>query len=972
MKRQHQNPRLYWGLAILFFGVYLFTPHSIYNRLTVGWAEDPGSGTRGFALASNPTDDDDDDGLTNEEEAALGTDPNNPDTDGDGIIDGGDPSVLARVLPPDSAFKDSDAGLRKAMLARLDGIEDHMLAGDIEQALTALENLQRRVDGCPPKAKKDDWIVDCTEQLRVRALIETLISNHFSYAIDDSTVPSVPEIPGPSGGPPRPVGVAVDPDGEPEEFVVNEVIFKPENLTDLYDFLATYDGTVLHDGTPRLIDGATPTPDLPASTGWYLIRVDTALSQLDDIAPNMEAAGLRGSWSFSSEEAARLAALVARETGRQVSANFLTRLAQSCTVCEHPLVGGGNADAAKWWWMTEDDDPSTPGDQGLSIGVIHAWEYLRYKGYPPMAPYVPVTVAVIDTGFDLDETTGLPLNGNLDYSWYRSRPPQLDEIDYDWTAGGPGYALGCDGCWHGQVSFGACCAYSRNLFGSAGTSGGQIRPILIKIGYDVHSAAIGVYDALYNNADVINMSVCFECGSFCHLVYDANMLKAVLIGAKNIGSIVVAAAGNAGDDISDNHRIPCELDGAICVGAMDRNLKARKSSNFGSVVDMWAPNGILSTVTRNSAASDGNVDDLGEDELHEAFGTSVSSPYLAGIVALMKMLDNSIPYYKVLSILQSTANTSPDAKVSPGYVDAYRAVEKVKPNQPPTVKITKPIDGASTSYLNVAFEAEVTDPELLSGPYASQFESTVAFYDLPAGPLCTSTGVGPALACTVPQMNPGTYVIAAKATDAFGATAVSNFITITVTNQPPKAFVTYPPDSSTFYTSQKINLRGYAYDPDPDEVLPGAALTWNSNIDGVLGTGPDISVSLQAGTHTITLKAVDPLGAAGTASITLYVQAGAGYPTAYITQPQNNAVFALGEPITFEGEGIDPEDGKLTGSSLEWKSDIDGFLGTGDTITVILSGVQYQTVVHNVSLKVTDSDGHEATDSIRVQVMHHF
>ena len=47
----------------------------------------PQAGSRPGEFVVNPTGDDDGDGLTNEEEAALGTDPNEADTDGDGISD---------------------------------------------------------------------------------------------------------------------------------------------------------------------------------------------------------------------------------------------------------------------------------------------------------------------------------------------------------------------------------------------------------------------------------------------------------------------------------------------------------------------------------------------------------------------------------------------------------------------------------------------------------------------------------------------------------------------------------------------------------------------------------------------------------------------------------------------------------------------------------------------------------------------
>ena len=972
MKRLYLKSMLIWGLAVLTFCTCLFIPYKIIDKQGILRNASTNSGYQALAHANISTADDDDDGLTIAEESELGTDPGNPDTDGDGIIDGGDPSVLAGVLPPDSAFKDSGGGLRKAMLSRLDDIEDQMLAFNIEEALRALENLKRRVDGCLPTADKDDWIVNCDEQLRVRNLIATLIANHFSYTINSNIIP--PEsLPGIKGGPPRPVGVAVGPSGKAEEFIINEVILKPDNTNELYDFLAKYNGSVLQDGKLRLIDVVTsppkpPPPGLPDSTGYYLIQIDPAFSQIDDIAPNMEAAGLRGNWSFSSDEAAKLMALVARETGSGITPNFLTKSDQSCTVCEHPLSNGDYADAATWWWMNEDDNPATSAVEGLSIGVIHAWEYLKYKGYPPMnVSYYPVRVAIIDRGFDLDETTGVPLNGNLDYFFLGSKPMQLDEVDVDWTAGGPNPAGGVK-TWHGQLTFGVCCAYPRNLYGTAGTGGSEVRPILIRASVDWYTSATAVYDAIYNNADVINMSSSGDCCSLCRTFGVANAFEAAIKSARNFDTVVVASAGNDETDTNDVNLYPGEIDGAICVGAIDENGKARDYSNFGWGIDIWAPDGIRSTVTRTSAGNDAN--DLDIDELHEYYGTSCSSPFVAGIVALMKMLENTISYNKVLNILSTTANNSSDPKVPQGYVDAFRAVTSVKPNKTPTIDLVEPEDGTSASYILITLKGNVIDPEL-SGPYSSQFPCKVVFNSEVDGELCTLTGVGPDFSCTVDQMSTGTHHITATATDAFGAAATSDPITINVINQPPIAQIMYPSDGSTFYTSQKINLQGFGFDPEDDNLL----LKWVSDIDGFLGYGGNVwfpsvwDTPLTAGTHKITLTVEDVLGETSTDTITIYVNAGAGYPTAKILKPAPNSVFGIGEEIAFEGSGTDPDDGILPYWALNWKSDKDGPLGTGTVIATTLSGIPGNQKQHTITLEVTDSDGNLATHSITVLVV---
>jgi hypothetical protein len=53
-----------------------------------------------------------------------------------------------------------------------------------------------------------------------------------------------------------------------------------------------------------------------------------------------------------------------------------------------------------------------------------------------------------------------------------------------------------------------------------------------------------------------------------------------------------------------------------------------------------------------------------------------------------------------------------------------------------------------------------------------------------------------------------------------------------------------------------VYLSGTAYDPD-DGALTGSALAWSSNLQGSLGTGSSLSVSLQPGNHVITLTATD-------------------------------------------------------------------------------------------------------------------
>jgi hypothetical protein len=582
----------------------------------------------------------------------------------------------------------------------------------------------------------------------------------------------------------------------------------------------------------------------------------------------------------------------------------------------------------------------------------------------------------VDGGFNLDESTGAPTYGGGDFYYSGAKPPQLDEVDYDWTAGGiaTGFANCPGGCWHGQMSFGACCANARNLFGGAGTSGGgtsgaEIYSLLIKVGPDVWQIATGVYDAIYNNADVINTSISFECGWMCRNFDDGNVLQAAVNSARNHGAIVVASAGNEGQDISNADRYPCEIDGAICVGAIVQDGTAwtgvGQGSNYGSVVDMWAPTGIYSTITETSANTKGDADDVGLDELAYFNGTSCSSPYLAGVVALMKTIDPFVYKSQVVAALQASANPSTDPKVSTGYVDALRALQELKPNAPPTVTITSHANGETVPYGGLYLGATAVDPEK-SGPWGDEFDVTVTFSSNRQGSLCSDSGWSAPYSCESGPLALGTHVITARATDAFGASATDQ-VTVTVVNTPPIAKITYPPTAATVYTSQTISFAGYGY--DPDEMLGPAGLTWSSDIDGALGTGPTIAKKLSAGIHTVKLTATDGLGATGTDIITVNVLEGAGYPSARIVSPITGSLFFPETAVTLVGEGADPEDGVLTGASLVWTSDIDGFLGTGQTVTVTPSGPGCTSTVHTITLTVTDSDGHVGTHSIQINMV---
>ena len=95
---------------------------------------------------------------------------------------------------------------------------------------------------------------------------------------------------------------------------------------------------------------------------------------------------------------------------------------------------------------------------------------------------------------------------------------------------------------------------------------------------------------------------------------------------------------------------------------------------------------------------------------------------------------------------------------------------------------------------------------------------------------------------------------------------------ITVDDKMPLAYIILPKEEVTIQPNTPIFLQGYAYDLE-DGILGEDYLSWSSSLDGELGMGSKIFVSLSPGQHIITLSAVDSDGNMTTAKLDLF----AGY-----------------------------------------------------------------------------------------------
>lgn len=86
-------------------------------------------------------------------------------------------------------------------------------------------------------------------------------------------------------------------------------------------------------------------------------------------------------------------------------------------------------------------------------------------------------------------------------------------------------------------------------------------------------------------------------------------------------------------------------------------------------------------------------------------------------------------------------------------------------------------------------------------------------------------------------------------------------------------------------------------------------------------------------------------------------------PTALIISPGNGNTFTSADTVNFNGQGSDIEDGDLTGSALQWVSNIQGTLGAGKSISANL-----KPGTHTITLSATDSSSAHGAASITLVV----
>ncbi len=303
-----------------------------------------------------------------------------------------------------------------------------------------------------------------------------------------------------------------------------------------------------------------------------------------------------------------------------------------------------------------------------SVGAYQAWDYAKADG--------SVTVAVLDTGIDMDHVdlqdnivAPYDVTGDSRTDGSESIP---DESPDDLAGHGShvaGIAAGATNNGYGisGVSYNAnimplrVCYwsdYANNFVATSADLASAYRYILSVAPRDYNGdGTIGTYAQEFN-VRVANMSLgaLSETGS---QITDKDDLAVydLVDRATRAGVLTVCAAGN---ESSDEYSFPSDHDSCVSVIALDENDKRASFSNYGSDKDISAPGtAMFSTVpdVYNESHATTSIRD-GEGKLNyyaEMQGTSMASPLVAGIAALVFAANPNLTPEKVADILYATA-----------------------------------------------------------------------------------------------------------------------------------------------------------------------------------------------------------------------------------------------------------------------------------------------------------------------------
>jgi len=303
------------------------------------------------------------------------------------------------------------------------------------------------------------------------------------------------------------------------------------------------------------------------------------------------------------------------------------------------------------------------------IQLTQAWEIAKGEDSP-------VIIAIVDGGTDIRHSDlaanlwqnpgEIPDNGQDD-----DGNGYIDDLHgWNFATNQPdptGLAHSPINAEHGTHTASICCAVTDNRQGLAGSSwNAKLMAVNCSSPYSDNSIISGYDGILYAaeaGADIIN---CSWGGAGGSSLYEQDVVNHAL----ELGSVIIAAAGNENDS---SFFYPSSYKGVLSVAALNNNAVRASYSNYGETVDVAAPGNYLY----------GAINQNGYKTMS---GTSMASPLVAGVVALVKSIHLDWSNFQAAEQVRMTCadidafNPNYAGKLGRGQVDAYAALTAVTPS----------------------------------------------------------------------------------------------------------------------------------------------------------------------------------------------------------------------------------------------------------------------------------------------------
>lgn len=676
----------------------------------------------------------------------------------------------------------------------------------------------------------------------------------------------------------RPLGRMVSESGVATDFFLGELIVATDDRAKLDAFVARWGGTV--------VASTSKIGDMPA---MHKVKLDPSRAVVSEILGDLngKVPELRGRFRASSDDAAKLLAVALAEAnagGVTVTPNFVLapQAIADGTTAEAPSGDDPSYATSAFAW------PYMSRGSAQDIGVGAAWQAMERAGVFGNK----VKIMILDGGFA----------PNSDF-------PARSSVLGDWNVPNPGKCGSGDCPWHGTMVTSAAMGTLDDGQGAAGPAAPVGELIAVPMELEFFALLTTIERILLGAAvaDILNVSAGFEldigwdiavkalCLGTCPSPSEmASGLTAVMAASNKL---LFASAGNAAKNVDGRSTpegstfVPCELAGVICVGGMDHDstslaVTTNGGSNFGTKtdegsVDIYGPYYVFVGPDPDSPANQARL----------RAGTSFSSPFVAGVAALVWASDPSQSAAQVWQVMKETAHVGGvhGEGGNQRRVDAFAAVARVLGGAAPTIALN-PAGPTVAMNREWSVTAVVTDDGALCPPVRcplawtpepARIVGNTAFYRFDSA---------------------GPKSVQATAEDAIGQPSAPATFEVQVVDAAPEVAISAPASGATVPASVPLQLLGSATDanegPDPG---PGAlACHWTSSnaSDPFPITGCNVSRTFATeGARTLTLSATDTAGHTSTASVSITVTPP---PTNY--GPTTTSTTTL-PPVNYDGKG---------------------------------------------------------------------